>query len=88
MINYVTPDNQVEAKALEIAQTIASNSPDSVQATLYGIRLTAEAGSARAAHRLFVDSAVIRANENSENQKIGLAAFANKTAPKWVAAKL
>jgi enoyl-CoA hydratase/carnithine racemase len=36
MINYVVPDAQVDAKALEIAKTIASNSPDSVMATLYG----------------------------------------------------
>ncbi|GMK54927.1 hypothetical protein CspeluHIS016_0115130 [Cutaneotrichosporon spelunceum] len=88
MINYVVPDDQVDAKALEIAKTIASNSPDSVMATLYGIRITDEAGSARSAHRLFVDSAPIKQVHSGENTIIGVRAFAEKKQPKWVASKL
>lgn len=40
MVSYVVPDDAVEAKALEIARSIASNSPDSVMATLYGVYLS------------------------------------------------
>lgn len=36
MINEVVPDANVEARALEIAKIISSNSPDSVMALLYG----------------------------------------------------
>ena len=36
MVNEVVPDDQVESRALEIAKTIAGNSPDSVVAGLYG----------------------------------------------------
>jgi enoyl-CoA hydratase/carnithine racemase len=36
MVNEVVPDDQVEARALELAKAIAANSPDSVVAGLYG----------------------------------------------------
>lgn len=36
MVNYVVPDDEVEARALALAKEIAENSPDSVVAQLYG----------------------------------------------------
>lgn len=53
-----------------------------------GIRITDEAGSSRAAHRLFVDSAAIKQVNEGENTKIGVKAFAEKKLPKWVPSKL
>lgn len=88
MINYVVPDDQVDAKAIEIAKTIAGNSPDSVQAILNGIRLTGEFGSPQHAHRVWMDSAQLRAMYNGENIKEGLLAFSEKRLPKWTPSKL
>lgn len=88
MVNYVVPDDSVEAKALELAKTIASNSPDSVMALLYGIRLSSEIGSPQHAQRLFADSAQVQMVYSGDNIKEGLNAFTEKRAPRWVPSKL
>lgn len=88
MVNYVVPDDAVEAKALELAVAIAANSPDSVMALLYGIRLSAELGSPQHANRLFVDSAQLHMVHSGENIQEGIKAFAEKRAPRWVPSKL
>lgn len=36
LVNTVVPDDEVDAKALEIAKQTAANSPDSVRLSLYG----------------------------------------------------
>ncbi|TXT04295.1 hypothetical protein VHUM_04182 [Vanrija humicola] len=88
MVNYVVPDDEVEARALALAQEIAENSPDSVVAQLYAIRLTHENTSSFAAQRLIVDSAPIKALEEGENILEGLVAFKEKRKPNWVPSKL
>ncbi|RSH82383.1 uncharacterized protein EHS24_007350 [Apiotrichum porosum] len=88
MINEVVPDANVESRALEIAKIISSNSPDSVMALLYGIRLTAEAGSLQSASDLYDQSLQVRTLLAGDNIKEGLLAFQERREPRWLPSKL
>ncbi|KAL1409339.1 hypothetical protein Q8F55_003321 [Vanrija albida] len=88
MINYVVPDDEVDARALALAQEIAENSPDSVVAQLHAIHITHETTSSHAAQRLILDSGPIKALEEGENILEGLIAFKEKRKPRWVPSKL
>lgn len=88
LINRIaqSPDT-VLAESVELAQTIAGNSPDAIVASRQGLREAWETGSVERATQLTAD----RWSQNllsGENMKIGLAAFAVKKKPVWVGSRL
>ncbi|KAL4893125.1 ClpP/crotonase-like domain-containing protein [Aspergillus ambiguus] len=88
LVNVIAqaPETLLE-EAMKMARKIASLSPDAVIVTRDGLRETWESGSVEQASRL-TDGRYLRALMQSENLKIGLAAFAMKKEPKWVDSKL
>lgn len=74
-------------EALALAKKVASLSPDAVIITRDGLRETWESGSVEQASRVTAER-YLRGLMQSENLKIGLAAFAMKKEPKWVDSKL
>ncbi|KAJ6012101.1 hypothetical protein N7499_012929 [Penicillium canescens] len=77
----------VVGKALEVAGTIAGNSPDSVLVSREGVKLGWEGIGADEATSMLSETWVKRLNEG-ENIKEGLRAFVEKRAPVWVDSKL
>lgn len=95
-INAVTDDappdtdilsRPVVQKALDYAEQISSNSPDSVIISRAGILLGWEDGSAEHASTSIVEVWARRLNEG-ENLHEGVRAFVEKRQPKWVGSKL
>ncbi|GIJ98654.1 hypothetical protein Aspvir_000772 [Aspergillus viridinutans] len=87
-VNEVVDEaNQVVKRAIEIAELIAANSPDSVVVSREGIKLGWEGVGAEDGSRLLVDTWSKRLYEG-ENIKEGLRAFVEKRKPKWVDSKL
>ncbi|KAK5064704.1 hypothetical protein LTR84_000538 [Exophiala bonariae] len=95
-VNAVTDDAPADAhvlsrpvvqKALEYAEQIASNSPDSVIVSRAGIILGWEDGSAEHASTNIVEVWGRRLNEG-ENLHEGVRAFVEKRQPTWVGSKL
>ena len=79
--------SKVVERALEIAKTIAENSPDSVIVSREGVllgweRLSAEDGTDRLIQGSW------KAMEGGENMKEGVRAFVEKRKPKWIDSKL
>lgn len=96
LVNAVTDDAPVDAdildrpvvkKALEYAEQIANNSPDSVIISRAGIIAGWEDGSAEHATQNIVEVYSKRLNEG-ENIREGVRAFVEKRAPRWVPSKL
>lgn len=88
LINRIaqSPDT-VLAEAVELAQLITKNSPDSIVVSRQGLREAWETGSVERATQLTGD----RWSQKlltGENMKLGLAAFAAKKKPVWVGSKL
>ena len=77
----------VVGKALEVAGTIAGNSPDSVLVSREGVKLGWEGIGADEATSMLNETWVKRLNEG-ENIKEGLRAFVEKREPVWVDSKL
>ncbi|KAJ5747527.1 uncharacterized protein N7511_009223 [Penicillium nucicola] len=73
----------VVGKALELAGTIAGNSPDSVLVSREGVKLGWEGIGADEATSMLSETWVKRLNEG-ENIKEGLRAFVEKRGPVWV----
>ncbi|KAG2413362.1 hypothetical protein HFD88_002551 [Aspergillus terreus] len=88
LVNVVarSPDTLLD-EAMRMAKKVASLSPDAVIVTRDGLREAWESGSVEQASRV-TDGRYLRALMQSENLKIGLAAFAMKKEPKWVDSKL
>lgn len=95
-VNAITDDAPADAdvlsrpvvqKALEYAEQIGSNSPDSVIVSRAGIILGWEDGSAEHASTSIVEVWGRRLNEG-ENLHEGVRAFVEKRQPKWVGSKL
>lgn len=96
LVNTVTeesdPDEEilqrpVVRKALELANSICENSPDSVIVSRAGVASSWEDGSAENATRLVSEAWRIPL-EDGDNAKEGLKAFKEKRAPKWLDSKL
>lgn len=88
LVNRVaaSPDRLL-AEAVEVAGLIAAVSPDAVFVTRQGLREAWETASVERAAQVTAE----RWSEKlmrSENTRIGLAAFARKERPVWVASKL
>jgi enoyl-CoA hydratase/carnithine racemase len=88
LINRIaqSPDSVLD-EAVELAQMIAKNSPDSIFVSRQGLREAWETSSVERATQLTSDrwSQILLSGENME---IGLAAFAVKKKPVWVGSKL
>lgn len=96
LVNVVTEDYAVDGnvmerpvvkKALEYAETICANSPDSVIVSRAGVIQGYEDGSAENGTRVAAEIWGRRLNEG-ENVKEGVKAFVEKRAPRWVPSKL
>ncbi|KAE8151277.1 ClpP/crotonase-like domain-containing protein [Aspergillus avenaceus] len=74
-------------RAIEIAGTIAANSPDAVIVSREGVKLGWEGVGAEDGSRLLIEGWQGRLNEG-ENIKEGLRAFVEKREPKWRDSKL
>ena len=88
LINRIskTPESLME-EALGLARQIASISPDAIIVTRQGLREAWETASVERATQITADRWTEKL-VGSENTRIGLAAFAAKKQPKWVASKL
>ena len=88
LVNKVSKtQDSVVPEAVEMAKLVAGLSPDAIICTRAGLREAWEQGSVERAVTL-TEQRYSDALRNGENVKIGLAAFAQKKQPKWVAAKL
>jgi enoyl-CoA hydratase/carnithine racemase len=96
LVNAVTQDAAAECgvldrpvvkKAVEVATTIASNSPDSVIIARAGVISGWEDGSAENASRLLCET-WNSTLYNGENHREGLRAFVEKREPRWIDSKL
>ena len=85
LVNVVVNDSEVQDVALEIASAICSASPDAVQATKLALEDAWRSGCAG------VERSTTRASEHPISQRVysgsnireGLAAFAERRAPRW-----
>jgi len=88
LINHISKSQEsLLQEAVELARQIASISPDAIFVTRQGLREAWETASVERAAQITGE----RWGEKlmrSENTRIGLAAFAKKEVPKWVASKL
>jgi acetyl-CoA C-acetyltransferase len=80
LVNYVVPDRNVMATALELAQRIANNAPLAVAASR---KLAAEAFDATDAHLSERSLAAIAVLMNGEDAKEGVRAFLEKRPARW-----
>lgn len=88
LINRIAKSQEsVVAEALDIAQLIASKSPDAVIVSRAGIREAFETASMERASQV-TDQRYRGALIQGENYKIGVKAFAEKKTPEWVSSKL
>lgn len=96
LVNVVTEDYPIDGdimqrpvvkKALEYAEMICANSPDSVIVSRAGVILGYEDGSAENGTRV-ASEIWGRRIQDGENIKEGVKAFVEKRAPKWVPSKL
>jgi enoyl-CoA hydratase/carnithine racemase len=78
---------EVVAKAVEVAQIIAANSPDAVIVSRQGVMMGWEGGSVEEGSRLFVETFGPRLAKGA-NIKEGLKAFVEKRVPHWTDSKL
>lgn len=86
--NKVSKSNEsVVQEAVDMAASIAGLSPDAIIITRQGLLDSWEEGSVERASQLTEDRYGQHLRK-SENLAIGLAAFAQKKAPKWVPSKL
>jgi enoyl-CoA hydratase/carnithine racemase len=80
LVAYRVPAGQARAKALEVAKTIAGNSPVAVRAAKRALRngwgVTLESA-------LDIEDAAWRTAALSADRREGIAAFAEKRAPRW-----
>lgn len=81
-----TPESVVD-EAVEIAAKVASMSPDAIVVTRHGLRASWEQASVERASQE-TEMRYGRGLREGENLGIGLRAFAEKKAPKWVPSKL
>ncbi|KAL2217940.1 enoyl-CoA hydratase [Thermoascus aurantiacus ATCC 26904] len=77
----------VVKRAVEVAETIAANSPDAVIVSREGVKMGWEGVGAEDGSRLLIDAWERRLYEG-ENMKEGVRAFVEKRAPRWVDSKL
>lgn len=78
---------KVVKRALDVAGTIAANSPDSVIVTREGVKMGWEGVGAEEGTRLLIETWEKRLYEG-ENMKEGVKAFVEKREPKWLDSKL
>jgi len=77
----------VVKRAVEVAETIAANSPDAVIVSREGVKMGWEGVGVEDGSRLLIDAWERRLYEG-ENMKEGVRAFVEKRAPRWVDSKL
>jgi enoyl-CoA hydratase/carnithine racemase len=88
LINKISKSQEsVVMESIELAQKVASLSPDAIIVTRHALRQAWETGSVERATQITSD----RYDEDlfgGANMKIGVDAFAAKRAPQWVPSKL
>ncbi|RJE21813.1 carnitinyl-CoA dehydratase [Aspergillus sclerotialis] len=88
LINRIAKSrDSVVPEAIELAQLIASKSPDGVIVSRAGIRQAFETASMERASQI-TEQEYGQALKEGDNFKIGVKAFAEKKTPQWVASKL
>ncbi|CCG83479.1 Enoyl-CoA hydratase [Taphrina deformans PYCC 5710] len=88
IVNLVVEHEQVVTKAVEWAEKIASNSPDSIIVSRMGMLMSLEHGSLERGTQLVNDSPEVRGLENGDNIEEGLRSFKEKRPTKWIDSKL
>lgn len=88
IVNLVVEHEQVVTKAVEWAEKIASNSPDSIIVSRMGMLMSLEHGSLERGTQLVNDSLEVRGLENGQNIEEGLRSFKEKRATRWIDSKL
>jgi len=87
-VNDVVSPDRVLPRALEYAEAILNQSPDSIRSTKKALNEAALHGNIENAWRFHVVSSENRSVYSGENIKEGLDAFNDKRKPKWVNPKL
>lgn len=86
LVNKVV-DGDVVEEAIQIAEVISANSPDSVIVSREGVKLGWEGVGAEEGTRLLMENWYERM-DGGENMKEGVRSFVEKRKPKWVESKL
>lgn len=86
-VNEIVRDGEAVNKAMEYAEMISDNSPDSVIVSREGIKMGWESVGAEEGSRLMNELWGKRLNEGANLQE-GVRAFVEKRKPRWVPSKL
>lgn len=83
----VDKEDEVVSRAIELAQSVASNSPDAVILTRAGLQLGDDGLGVEQASRVYLEG-LSRRIYDTGNMQEGLNAFVEKRNPKWANSKL
>ncbi|KAL3428473.1 enoyl-hydratase [Phlyctema vagabunda] len=87
LVNKLVPDGSCVDEAIQMAQLIAKNSPDSVIVSREGVKLGWEGVGAEEGTRLLAENWYPRIDKG-ENMREGVRSFVEKRAPRYVPSKL
>jgi enoyl-CoA hydratase/carnithine racemase len=87
LVNKVVAGGSAVIEAIEVAEAIARNSPDSVIVSREGIKMGWEGVGAEEGTRLLAENWYARMDKG-ENMKEGVRSFIEKRAPEWIPSKL
>lgn len=88
LVNLVVKHDELLDRAVEWANKIASNSPDSIIVSRHGMQVALEHGSLERGTQLVNDSPQVAGLEHGENLHEGLRAFKEKRGTRWQDSKL
>ncbi|KAM3065492.1 hypothetical protein ACMFMG_011620 [Clarireedia jacksonii] len=87
LVNKVVPKGKAVEAALELAEMVVANSPDSVIVSRKGVNLGWEGVGAEEGTRILEEGLYARM-DGEENMREGVRSFVEKRKPKWVGSKL
>ncbi|PQE23275.1 hypothetical protein CJF31_00006996 [Rutstroemia sp. NJR-2017a BVV2] len=87
LVNKVVPKGKAVEAALELAEMIVANSPDSVIVSRKGVNLGWDGVGAEEGTRILEEGLYARMDAG-ENMKEGVRSFVEKRKPRWVGSKL
>ncbi|PQE21391.1 hypothetical protein CJF30_00008241 [Rutstroemia sp. NJR-2017a BBW] len=87
LVNKVVPKGKAVEAALELAEMIVANSPDSVIVSRKGVNLGWEGVGAEEGTRT-LEEGIYKEMDGGENMREGVRSFVEKRRPRWVGSKL